>query len=678
MRQTQVNIPPLLAQIHRPEHLRQLTSAELVQLAQEIRYYLVQAVSRTGGHLGPNLGVVELTIALHRVFSSPQDTLIWDTGHQAYVHKLLTGRQDLSELRQAGGLSGYPARSESKHDVVENSHASTALSWADGISREKKRTHQPGATVAIVGDGSLTGGMAWEALNNIAEDKERPLVIVINDNGRSYAPTIGGMAHYLDALRTSREYERALKWGKNRLLSGGEPGRAVWGALHGLKTGLKDMLVPGAMFEELGLKYLGPVDGHDEVAVELALNRAKGLGQPVLVHVITQKGRGYTPAEEDIGDRFHAVGKIHPETGLPVVAKRFGWTAVFAEEIVHQARTNPKIVGITAAMMEPVGLKPLNDLHPERVLDVGIAEQHALTAAAGMAYAGAHPFVAIYATFLNRGWDQLLLDVALHRAPVTVVLDRAGITGEDGASHNGMWDLSLAAMVPGLRVNAPRDADTLRQAIQEAAQIEDGPTLVRYPKGEPPESIRPLRQVDGLDILYEAKPTADSGGELGEGSEAKASIASAHEQPAAEGSAELTATAELTSASESKHKPQRVVISVCGALASEAIAAAQTLAETGVGVTVVDPRWVLPIKEELVAFAARADLVVSVEDGLIAGGVGSELSRALTQSDPLGSPRVLTLGVPREFFAHAKRADIMRRIGLDAEGIAASIARALT
>lgn len=673
-----MSIPPLLAQMHGPEYLRQLTSAELVKLAQEIRDYLVQAVSRTGGHLGPNLGVVELTIALHRVFSSPQDTLIWDTGHQTYVHKLLTGRQDLSELRQAGGLSGYPARSESKHDVVENSHASTALSWADGISREKKRTHQRGATVAIVGDGALTGGMAWEALNNIAEDKERPLVIVINDNGRSYAPTIGGMAHYLDALRTSREYERALKWGKNRLLSVGDTGRAVWGALHGLKTGLKDMLVPGAMFEDLGLKYLGPVDGHDEVAVELALNRAKGLEQPVLVHVITQKGRGYTPAEEDTGDRFHAVGKIHPETGLPVVAKRFGWTTVFAEEIVNQARTNPKIMGITAAMMEPVGLKPLNDLYPERVLDVGIAEQHALTAAAGMAYAGAHPFVAIYATFLNRGWDQLLLDVALHRAPVTVVLDRAGITGDDGASHNGMWDLSLAAMVPGLRVNAPRDADTLRRAIQEAAQIEDGPTLVRYPKGEPPAPIRPLRQVGGLDILYEANQVEDSdGGELGEGSAAKASTASAYEHPAAKDSAELTLTAKPSVASNSKNKLQRVVISVCGALASEAIAAAQIIAETGVGVTVVDPRWVLPIKEELVAFTAHADLVVSVEDGLVTGGVGSELSRVLTQSDPLGSPRVLTLGVPREFFSHAKRADIMHQIGLDAQGIASSISRAL-
>ncbi len=650
-----VTIPPLLSTITEPSDLRKLTSVQLVHLAAEIREYLVQSVARTGGHLGPNLGVVELTIALHRVFESPVDTIVWDTGHQAYVHKLLTGRQDLADLRSKNGLSGYPARAESKHDVVENSHASTSLSWADGISKQKKLANLPGSTVAVIGDGALTGGMAWEALNNIAEDKERSLVIVINDNGRSYEPTIGGLAQHLDALRTSHKYERVLQWGKDRLLERGEPGKAMFGALHGLKTGIKDVLMPGSMFDELGLKYIGAIDGHDEVAVELALTRAKGLGQPVLVHVITQKGRGYVPAEENTADRFHAVGRIHPETGLPVVPQRFGWTTVFAEEIVNQAAQNPDIVGITAAMMEPVGLKPFKEHFPNRVFDVGIAEQHALTAAAGMAFQGAHPFVAVYSTFLNRAWDQMLLDVALHQAPVTIVLDRAGITGDDGPSHNGMWDLSLAAMVPGLRVNAPRDAHTLRQAIREAAAIEDGPTLIRYPKGEPPKPMPAISQIGGADMLYE---------HLGQ---------STGDEPV-----------------------ERVLIISCGVLAVEALAAAKQLPQ--VSVTVVDPRWVLPVSKELVALAQNFDLVVTVEDGLEVGGVGSEICRLLSQSfgvyddfvdestrrlvpvvenesvekraEPLPvPPRTLVLGIPREFLQHAKRTDILHRLGLDAAGI---------
>ena len=445
----------LLSRCTAPRELRRLDPGQLDELARQIRQFLIDNVSRTGGHLGPNLGVVELTIGVHRVFRSPQDTIVFDTGHQAYVHKLLTGRQDFSSLRRPGGLSGYPSRSESEHDVVESSHASASLAWVDGISREKHRRGDRTWTVAVIGDGALTGGMAWEALNNIATSKNRRIAIIINDNGRSYAPTIGGLATHLDALRTSAGYERALAWGKQHLLSKGIPGRAAYDALHGLKTGIKDALNPQVMFEDLGLKYVGPVNGHDIAAVETALRRARSLDQPVLVHVITEKGRGYTPAEENIADRFHAVGPIHPETGLPVAPERFGFTSVFADEIRSLAAAREDIVGITAAMMQPVGLGPMHEAFPGRVIDVGIAEAEAVTSAAGMAYEGAHPVVALYATFLNRGFDQLLMDVALHRAGVTFVLDRAGITGSDGASHNGVWDIAMCSLIPGLRLAAP-------------------------------------------------------------------------------------------------------------------------------------------------------------------------------------------------------------------------------
>ncbi len=455
----------LLPCVRKPADLDRLTSEQLVTLASEIRQHLVASVARTGGHLGPNLGVVELTIALHRTFRSPRDTIVFDTGHQAYVHKLLTGRQDFTHLRERGGLSGYPSRAESVHDVVENSHASTSLSWADGIARANHlQGHDERHVVAVIGDGAMTGGMAWEALDNIADSSDRHLVIVVNDNGRSYAPTIGGLAHHLDALRTNPGYERVLSGVKRTLLSQGAPGRAAFDALHGLKRGLKDVLVPSAFFEDLGIKYTGPVDGHDITAVEFALTRAREYAEPVIVHVITEKGRGYTPAEEHVPDRFHAVGQIHPETGLPVVAERFGWTAVFAEEIVSLARGDERIVGVTAAMQAPVGLQPLADEMPTRVIDVGIAEQHALTFSAGLAFAGMHPVVALYATFLNRAFDQVLMDVALHRAGVTIVLDRAGITGTDGASHNGMWDMALSGArswsAPG---GPPRRGDAARE-----------------------------------------------------------------------------------------------------------------------------------------------------------------------------------------------------------------------
>lgn len=615
----------LLSTIQQPSDIRALTSAQLVQLADEIRTYLVQSVSRTGGHLGPNLGVVEVTLAIHRVFDSPRDTIVFDTGHQAYVHKLLTGRVDFSQLRQAGGISGYPSRSESVHDVVENSHASTALSWADGISREFSRRGRKDHVVAIIGDGALTGGMSWEALNNIAERGSGRLVIIVNDNGRSYAPTIGGLAHHLDALRTSEHYERALAWGKKQLLARGKPGEAAFEALHGLKAGVKDVLAPQVLFEDLGIKYIGPIDGHDEVAVEFALTRAKAANQPIIVHVITEKGRGYSPAEDDVADRFHAVGKIHPETGLPVAPSRFGWTAVFADEIVKIADENPRVVGVTAAMMAPVGLKPFAQKYPDRVVDVGIAEQHGVTAAAGMAFAGAHPVVAVYATFLNRAFDQVLMDVALHREGVTFVLDRAGITGDDGASHNGMWDIALLSHVPGIRLAAPRDEATLRTALREAIAVDDAPTVIRYPKGALPDPIEAVHSEDYADILR----TGDD---------------------------------DLT-------------IIATGAMVGTGLHVAEALSADGVDARVLDPRWLIPIPDQLVDAVASSRLILVLEDGLVDGGYADALRHALARHDVFTPVR--GYGIPREFLAHASRKEIIHDLGLDADAIAADAKRVL-
>ena len=639
---------PMLNRIRSPRDLRRLTSSDLGELAGEIRRYLVAAVSKTGGHLGPNLGVVELTIALHRIFDSPRDTLIFDTGHQTYVHKLLTGRTDFSQLRHEGGLSGYPSRSESDHDVVENSHASTALSWAHGVAVENQRRGRDRHVVAVIGDGALTGGMAWEALNSIADHVHSNLVIVVNDNGRSYAPTIGGLAHHLDALRTSKHYERALAWGKRTLLKGGKPGEAAFDALHGLKAGVKDMLVPQVMFEDLGLKYVGPVDGHDEVAIEFALTHAKSANRPVIVHVITEKGRGYRPAEDDVADRFHAVGRIHPETGLPVAPSRFGWTAVFADEITAIARQRDDVVAITAAMMRPVGLGPMSEEFPDRVIDVGIAEQHALTTASGMAFAGAHPVVAVYATFLNRAFDQMLMDAALHRAPVTVVLDRAGITGDDGASHNGMWDLAVFSRIPGVRINAPRDEQTLRRALREAIDISDAPTIVRYPKGSLPKVIDVVESHPWGDVLDydDTAPLLEGGTDTGD----------AGQQPT-----------------------RTISIVALGPMATTGCEVARRLTDLGHRVTVIDPRWVIPVNSDLVRAVDGEDLVVTMEDGLVDGGVGDALTRELTRvalerGDAYATP-VMTFGVPREFLAHASRESLMHRLGLDADSVTQRIVR---
>ncbi|HLS44405.1 MAG TPA: 1-deoxy-D-xylulose-5-phosphate synthase N-terminal domain-containing protein, partial [Ornithinicoccus sp.] len=382
----------LLSSVAGPADLKRLSPAQLDDLAQEIRTYLIDSVSRTGGHLGPNLGVVELTMALHRVFDSPRDTIVFDTGHQSYVHKLLTGRQDFATLRKEGGISGYPSRAESEHDVVENSHASTSLSWAIGIATGRKlRGETDRHTVAVIGDGALTGGMAWEALNNIAANPDLPLIIVVNDNERSYAPTIGGMADYLASLRASRNYENVLSWGKRVLHRTPVIGRQMYGTLHGVKKGIKDIVSPQGMFEDLGLKYLGPVDGHDLPAMETALRRAHDFGGVVLVHVITEKGHGYQPATSDEADRFHAVGAINPETGLPLELSGRSWTDEFSDELLDLADEREDVVALTASMLIPVGLAGFARKHPGRVFDVGIAEQHAVTMAAGLSFSGMHP-----------------------------------------------------------------------------------------------------------------------------------------------------------------------------------------------------------------------------------------------------------------------------------------------
>ena len=613
----------LLSQIATPADLKALGADELDPLASEIRGFLVENVSRTGGHLGPNLGVVELTIAVHRVFDSPQDVVLWDTGHQAYVHKLLTGRHDFETLRQRGGMSGYPSRAESEHDVIENSHASTALSYADGVAKafdlrgEKHRT-----VVAVVGDGALTGGMSWEALNNLAAAKDRPVVIVVNDNERSYAPTIGGMAHHLATLRTTRGYERFLDWGRSVLDRTPVVGQPLFDTLHGMKKGIKDMVAPQGMFEDLGLKYVGPVNGHDIAEVEHALRRARAFRGPVIVHALTRKGLGYAPAENDDDDRLHAVGVVDPETGRAVAASGPTWTSVFADELVKAGHERADVVAITAAMMQPVGLGPFAEAFPDRVHDVGIAEQHAVTSAAGLAFGGMHPVVAVYATFMNRAYDQLLLDVALHRAPVTFVLDRAGVTGEDGASHNGMWDLSVFSTVPGLRIAAPRDGDQLRALFAESLAIDDGPSMVRYPKGALPRPIDAIERIDGLDVLRR------------------------------------TGTPD-------------VLIAAVGPMALCALDVAERLDDQGIGVTVVDPRWVLPVSDSLVRLGKNYRLVVTIEDNLRVAGFGAATLEALQDAE-VTTP-VHVVGLPQRFLEHAKRAEVLAEVGLTAQQVARDV-----
>ena len=613
-----------LDEVRGPRDLRELSGTQLAQLADEIRAFLIGNVSRTGGHLGPNLGVVELTITLHRVFDSPHDPIIFDTGHQSYVHKILTGRQaGFPGLRQAGGLSGYPARAESPHDWVENSHATTSLSWAEGLAKAFQLRGEDRTVVAVIGDGALTGGMAWEAMNNIAVEDGLRLVIVVNDNGRSYTPTVGGIATHLSSLRTDRRYEETLKLIKDRVRSAPVVGGPLYNLMHGFKTGVKDVLAPQGLFSDLGLKYIGPIDGHDVATMERALESARNFGGPVIVHCMTVKGRGFRAAEEDEADRFHAVGTIDQETGLSLSAlSQRTWTDAFRDEIVAVARENSRVVGITAAMLHPTGLDAMAREFPERVFDVGIAEQHAVGSAAGLSKGGLHPVVAIYATFLNRAFDQLLMDVALHKQGVTFVLDRAGITGPDGASHHGMWDTSLLTMVPGLHLAAPRDEQRLVEALRTAVGIHDAPSVVRYSKDPLPPELPALRSHGGVDVL--ASPP-DS----------------------------------------------RVLLVAHGVFAHLAVDAATRMSAQGVPCAVVDPVWALPVNPALVELCGAADLVVTLEDGGVSGGLGAALALACGRAGVWTPLR--HLGVPQQFLDHASRGEVLEELGLTAQDVARTV-----
>ena len=617
-----------LPDIKSPNDLRNLTPENLDALAAEIRVALVDYVTKTGGHLGPNLGVVELTLALHRVFDSPKDPILWDTGHQSYVHKMVTGRaNDFETLRQEGGLSGYPSRAESIHDVIENSHASTALSYADGIAKAFEiHGESDRHVVAVVGDGALTGGMTWEALNNIADGSDRSIVIVVNDNERSYSPTIGGMARHLATLRTTKGYEGFLDWGKSVLERTPVVGAPVYNALHGMKKGIKDFVAPQGLFEDLGLKYIGPIDGHKIADMEFAFQRARDFGGPVIVHVITEKGRGYEPAETDEADRFHAVGVVDPDTGKPLTQAAKSWTSVFSQELVAIGGERQDVVAITAAMLGPTGLDAFADKFPDRTFDVGIAEQHAVTSAVGMAHAGLHPVIAIYATFLNRAIDQVIMDAALHGAGVTFALDRSGVTGDDGASHNGMWDMALLRVVPSLELFAPRDGARLVTALRNCVDKSDHPTVIRFSKGAIPSDIPAVQSLGFADILQAAA------------------------------------------------NPDVTIVSV-GGMATQALEAAKTLSEHGFAVEVIDPIQVLPVASGLIDYLAQREFVVTIEDGLVDGGIGEAIGSALRAAK--ATTRVTSLGIPKKFLDHATRKSILNKLQLDAQGIAEIIEKGL-
>lgn len=616
---------PILPSISGPRDLDALSTEQLVELAAEVREFLVENVSRTGGHLGPNLGVVELTIALHRVFSSPDDPFIFDTGHQSYVHKLLTGRQDFSQLRLRGGLAGYPQRSESPHDVVESSHASSSLSWADGVSRALTATGRADRhVVAVVGDGSLTGGMTWEALNNISDDNDRNLVIVVNDNGRSYAPTIGGMSRYLNRVRTAAAYKELHHKSDRLFRTFGPVGRAVFRGVRGGTHGFLSRFTNNeALYSNLDIKYLGPVDGHDLNALLETLELAKSYGAPVIVHAITEKGRGYQPARDDEADQFHAVGRIDPVTGEELSAGGRGWTDVFSDSLVAVGERRSDVIAMTAAMLRPTGLAPFAERFPDRVYDVGIAEQHAVASAAGLAFGGLHPVVALYATFMGRAFDQVLMDVALHRAGVTFVLDRAGVTGPDGPSHHGMWDLAMLQIVPHIRIAAPRDGSRLTEALEEAVDVDDAPTVIRFPKGAVSEDLPAIdRLEDGVDVL-------------------------------------------------ARGESEDVLIVAIGPFAALAMDVADRLRAQGIGATVIDPRWAIPVQPSVVRLAAQHRLVITLEDGIRVGGIGTRVRQVLREAGI--DTAVDELGLPDEFIDHATRDEILADAGLTASKIAQDI-----
>ena len=621
----------LLRGIRTPADLKALSPEQLPTLAEEIRDFLIEHVSVTGGHLGPNLGVVELTLALHRVFDSPEEPFIFDTSHQSYVHKIVTGRADrFTTLRQKDGLSGYTARAESEHDWTESSHASASLAYADGLSKgfalDGRGKHN---VVAVVGDGALTGGMCWEALNNIAAGKDRNVVIVVNDNGRSYSPTIGGFAENLAHLRISGPYDGLMEHGKKTLKSMGWVGNRAFEALHAFKEGVKHTVLPTEMFPELGMKYVGPVDGHDFDALDQAFSYAKNYQGPIIVHVVTEKGHGYEHAVNDEADQMHSTGAIDPVTGLPKSKSKPGWTQVFTKELLAAAEKRSDIVAITAAMAGPTGLAPFAERFPDRFFDVGIAEQHAVASASGLALAGFHPVVAVYSTFLNRAFDQLLFDVALLDQPVTLVLDRAGVTGSDGASHNGVWDLSVASVVPGIRIAAPRDGVQLAALFREALLVDDGPTIVRFPKGSlPPELPVWASLADGVDIMHYSD--AEKG-------------------------------------SDNVELDKSVLVIAVGSMVETAVIAAQAHEN----VTVVDPGWVSPVAESLYSLASDHDAVLTVEDGIVRGGIGSLVAEEFSAAG-ITTP-VRHLGCPAVFPLHASRNELLAEVGLDVAGISAAI-----
>lgn len=611
----------VLDRVHTPRDLDRLSSDELNQLADEIRHLLVRDVRQVGGHLGPNAGVVELTIAIHRVFSSPHDPIIFDVGHQSYTHKMLTGRQDLSGLRQAGGLSGYPSRAESVHDVLESSHAASALSWGVGLAQSFALKRVRDRTVVVVlGDGSLTGGTTWEALNNLSPQLDN-LVVILNDNGVSYAPTVGAIARTLSSLRNRKD-----------ALATEEP--------------------PPNLFTGFSLNYFGPVDGQHITDLERLLQQARATPGPVLVHVITEKAHGVVLTEAEQHENAHTVSarseqvssvRSRPPSSISThndcLDSNPRWTDIFEAQLCASAEQHDEVVALSAAMVRSTGLAAMAQRFPDRVFDVGIAEQHAVTAAAGMAYAGLHPVVAVYSTFLTRAVDQIFMDVALHRAPATFVLDRAGVTGPDGPSHHGQWDLSLLSTVPGMRIAAPRDARRLQQALTEALECSTGPTALRFPTGEVPPRIEPTRRYDdGAELLYVSSSVNQAAEIVGD-----------------------------------------VLICVIGPFAHQAIAAARRAHKAGINVSVIDPRWVHPMPLSVVAMAQRHQAVLTVEDGVRSSGIGSHLAQLLLEPDAITGPSagrgipVRCLGLPDEFIAQGTRADILAQVGITAAGIETAV-----
>jgi 1-deoxy-D-xylulose-5-phosphate synthase len=616
----------LLEEISGPDDLRALGTNDLDRLCAEIRERLINAVARTGGHLGPNLGVVELTVAMHRVFDSPRDRIVFDTGHQAYVHKMLTGRADLFDtLRQHGGLSGYPSRSESEHDIVENSHASTGLSYALALATARELRGEHGKVVCVIGDGALTGGMAYEALNNIGQ-RQPEMIIILNDNGRSYAPTVGGIAENLGQLRLSPKYERAKVAAGQTLRQLPVVGQSAYGAAKRMKDSLKQLVSPISIFETLGLKYGGPIDGHDVRALEKAMRDAAAYHGPVVIHVVTDKGHGYAPAVDDAIDKFHGVSSFDPSSGS-FSSKPPAWTDVFGEALLEAAEEDDRIVAITAAMASSTGLLPFAARFPDRFFDVGIAEQHAVTFAAGLAMQGMRPVVCIYSTFLQRAFDQVTCDVALHKLPVTFVLDRAGITGDDGASHHGMLDLAYLRLIPGMTVTAPSSPDELRLLLATAL-AHDGPFALRYPRGAAPHAgtarMRPL-SIATMNVVRDGDDIA---------------------------------------------------LLAVGKMVGVAAAAAEALSVEGITCTVVDARFIKPLDPGLAELAARHPAVLTIEDGTVIGGFGDAVLEALAEAG-LSVP-IRRLGLPDRFIEHGAQPLLLHKFSLDVDGVAGAVREMLS